>query len=140
MSFGLGYGTVRQHYEAFMAIEDPFTTMPNKPINYSNNKYLVCVPHDFMSDSEVENNLIEWLNFAHEKGVDKIALTGVRDSSKITLCDKELGRQNDNNRVKFIVDTITKWLKSNKTGIKEVLLIAMSDNFTRNYTRPIYID
>jgi len=140
MAFGLGYSLVKDRHEAFRNIESPFDSNPNNAIEYSPNKYLVCVPHDFMTDDELNSNLTEWLGFANKNQIKKIALTGVRDSAKQSLTDKTQARQNDDNRVKYIVEFLKEWLTANSSSIKEVLLIAMSDNYTRNYHEPINID
>jgi hypothetical protein len=144
MAFGLGYESVKDKYDAFRNTEYPFDTNPNSAIEYSRNKYFVCVPHDYMSDNELLINLTEWLNFAHKNKIEKVALTGVRDSTKQAQTDinqeRKNDRQNDDIRVKFIVKIVEDWFRDTKPFTEEILLIAMSDNYTRNYQEPIIID
>jgi hypothetical protein len=139
MAFGLGYLFLRDRYNEFKNIGNPFATHANQPIPYSNNKKLVCIPADYMTNDELSDNLTLWLEYAREQKFRKISLTGVRDSLKIGMTDITEAKINDNNRVKFIVEFIKKWLQSNKSNIMEVLLISASDNYTRNYNESIII-
>ena len=139
MAFGLGYSIVQEKYEVFRNIESPFTLMPNTPITYLGIKSLVCIPNDYMSDDEIRNDLIAWLEFAKQNEYKSIASTGVRNSSNIGVLDIELLRQNDDDRVRFIVQILEEWLRQNNSKIENVLLIAMSDNFTRNYNAPVNV-
>lgn len=139
MAFGLGYSSIKDKFNVFRNIEMPFDSNPNMAITYSENKYLVCVPHDYMSNDELKSNLTEWLNYTLKNNIKTIALTGVRDSLKVGITDINVAKENDNNRVRFIVDVLTKWLKNNNSEIKEILLIAMSDNYTRKFREAINV-
>ncbi len=140
MAFGIGYWVIKDKYEVLNEIDSPFESIPNKAIQYSPNKYLVCVPGDYMSNEEFKDNLTSWLEFANKnKKIESIALTGVRDSSKLSITDISLAKQNDDNRVTFIVEILKDWLQGNKSTIHDVLLIAMSDNYIRNFNDDIIL-
>ena len=136
MSFGMGYNTSINKFPILVDFSEPFGV---GPITLDNGKVMVCIQKDLMSNTELEDDLINRLNYAKFYGLKTIALTGVRDSLKVGITDINIAKENDNNRVRFIVDVLTKWLKNNNSEIKEILLIAMSDNYTRNFREPINV-
>jgi len=140
MAFGLGYSLIKEKYKEFKITENPFETMPSKPIIYADKKAFVCVPHDFMSNENLRIDLTYWLKYATDNNLKTIAITGVRDIAKKEIIDINLAKENDNNRVTFIVETLKNWLIQTKPDIREILLIAISNNYTRNYNNPIYIN
>jgi len=140
MAFGHGLHQMIEDYAPMRTLERPFEENPNELIFYEENRALVLVPKDYMSDKELEKNLNHWLTTSDKQNFSSIALTGVRNSVKTNL-NAEEGAKNDDQRVAFIVCFLQKWLieHRNKTGIKDIMLIAMSDNFTRNFSKPIII-
>ena len=94
-----------------------------------------------MSDKELTENLIQWLTYADERGMQTIGLTGVRDSAKHDIIGRDIKSlvDSDNRRVALIVDVLKQWLSVKKRAITEILLISRSDNFTRNFPKPIYV-
>lgn len=135
MAFLSGFHNMQDIYPLLAEIENPFEQRPNELILYADNKALVCVPEETMSDINLEKDLRGWLQKADELGLQTIATPGVRN----TLQNNLMG---NNNRVRFIVALIIKWYLENRrtTALTEILLIAINDNFTRNYNRRIYID
>jgi hypothetical protein len=149
MSFGLGYSIISNEFPVLKSHPRPFET---GVIQLDNSRFLCCVNRNQMTDKEIEIDIIKWLEFTNDKGLNTIALTGTRDSEKYIKINeannKEHSEQtisinqlidNDNQRVKFIVEVISKWLKSNKSVITKILLIAMSDNYTRNFKESINV-
>jgi hypothetical protein len=147
MSFGLGYSLISNEFPVLKSYPKPFET---GVIQLDNSRFLCCVHRDQMTDKEIEIDIIKWLDFTNDKGLNTIALTGTRDSEKYIKINEENNKEhseqtinalidNDNQRVKFIVEVISKWLKSNKSVITKVLLIAKSDNYTRNFKESINV-
>ncbi len=135
MSFGLGRSLIPTGENIF----DPFTERPFELIPIGSNRYLCCIPGDFMSDEECSSIIERLFNMVSKKGLKSIAFNGVRNSNKSNVTDIDEAIQIDNNRVNFIVDKIIEWYNHNRTNttINHILLIAMSDNFIRNYSHPI---
>lgn len=140
MAFGSGLRQMRERFQPFKEIEHPFEETPNELVFYEDHKALVFVPADFMSEKELKENLKHWLTIAEKQNFSAIAMTGVRDSAKKHLNAMD-GAKNDDQRVAFIVCFLQKWFVEHKTKtkIKEILLIAMSDNYIRNFREPIVI-
>jgi len=136
-SFGSGYASKKDKFPILENFSNPFET---GPITLNNGNVVSCIPKDLMSDKELEENLIKWLEFAKTNGHKTIALTGVRDSSKVKINDINIAKENDNNRVRFIVKFLQNWIKNNNSGITEILLIAMSDNYIRNFSEDINVE
>lgn len=139
MAFGLGYNFAKEKYQKFAEIHDPFETHANIPIEYEKGKFLVCIPAETLSDEEMQDSLVHWLNYAKQNNLHSLALDGCRDSSKDINADISEREENDNNRVRFIVELTKKWIAENPSTINEVMFIAMSNNFTRNYPEPLTI-
>ena len=91
MAFGLGYSLIKEKYKEFKITENPFETMPSKPIIYADKKAFVCVPHDFMSNENLRIDLTYWLKYATDNNLKTIAITGVRDIAKKEIIDNHFG-------------------------------------------------
>jgi hypothetical protein len=138
MSFFPGYRRLMKKFQILNQYPDPF----NKgPITLENGSRFLCILAESMSDKELTENLIQWLTYANEEGLKTIGLTGVRDSAKHDLIEKDIKSLvgSDNQRVELIVDVLTRWLLRQPHHITEILLISLSDNFTRNLPRTIHV-
>ena len=136
MAFGLGYNLLKKQYPILSEIDMPFE---RSYIELEKNKFLVCIPKRYLSDNEMKESIFYWLNFAKENNLKSIVLTGARDSSKINISDIPSALENDNKRVKFIAKILREWLSSNRSVLTEVLLIAKSDNYSRNFYKGPYV-
>jgi hypothetical protein len=138
MSFFPGYRRLMKKFPILNQYPDPF----NKgPITLDNGSRFLCILADYMSDKELTENLIQWLTYANEEGLKTIGLTGVRDSAKHDIIGRDIKSlvDSDNRRVALIVDVLKQWLSGRKRSITEILLISRSDNFTRNFPKPIHV-
>ncbi len=138
MSFFPGYRRLMKKFPILNQHPDPF----NKgPITLDNGSQFLCILADYMSDKELTENLIQWLTYANEEGLKTIGLTGVRDSAKHNIIGRDIKSlvDSDNRRVELIVDVLRRWLLSQPHPITKILLISMSDNFTRNFPNPIHV-
>lgn len=139
--FETPYKKLQSEFNELMAIASPFVQRPNVFIKFGA-KYLYCVPGDLYNDVQCELTINNILNSCNEKGINSVSFNRIRDIQKYVFGDKQAKVESDNNRVKFIVDIIQNWYNKNKdkSSLKNILLIAPSDFYTRNYTENIVLD
>ncbi|GEM_PF-3110710 len=133
MDFRRDYTEFMGQYPASEAISNPFEEQHFQLIPYGN-KYLCCIKGERMSDDECKTTIDRLLSLISQKNLRSVAFTGVRVAEN----NVEL----DNLRVRFTVDRIVDWYEENRKGttLEKVLLIARSDNFTRNYQNDIIVE
>jgi hypothetical protein len=119
-------------------ISDPFE-IPFQPITVRDGRTLFCIPGEVMSDDDLRQALAQLFEIASNRGLTSLSINGIRNSEKLQSESVEQAIQMDNARVNFIVSTVKRWYQANKatTSISRIRLIAMSDNFTRNFKDPL---
>lgn len=122
-------------------ISDPFE-IPFRPIPLRDGRVLFCIPGEFMSDDEMAQAIARLFGIASEMGLTSLSMNGSRNSEKLRAESVAQAIQMDDERVVFIVSTVKQWYDTNRstTSISRVRLIAMSDNYTRNFKDPLFIE
>jgi hypothetical protein len=122
-------------------ISDPFE-IPFKPIPLRDGRALFCIPGEFMSDDDLRQAIARLFGIASEMGLTSLSMNGIRNSEKLRAESVAQAIQMDDERVVFIVSTVKQWYHTNRstTSISRVRLIAMSDNYTRNFEDPLFIE
>jgi 5'-3' exonuclease len=139
MAFGLS--SIHSGIAIPEGISDPFE-IPFKPIPLRDGGTLFCILGEFMSDDDLQQAIARLFEIASEMGLRSMSMNGIRNSEKLQAESTAQAIQMDNKRVEFIVSTVKDWYQTNSsnTSISRVRLIAMSDNFTRNFQDPLFIE
>ena len=113
-------------------IENPFSTMPNKPIRISGGQWLWFVPagcNHGLTDDELKRALDRTLSWAQGKGHGRIVSNGISDTDHGR--DTQANRASVDRRVRFLIDYATqKEIESHGTLCIE--LVSLNDAFVRN--------
>jgi hypothetical protein len=139
MAFGLSW--LHSGIALPEGISDPFA-IPFSPIPWRDGRVLFCIPGEYMSDDELRQAIERLFGIASEMCLTSLSMNGVRNSEKLRAESVAQSIQMDDERVVFIVSTLKHWYQTNKstTSISRVRLIAMSDNYTRNFKDPLFIE
>ena len=131
--FEIPFKKLKEEYSELKDFYNPFEQRPSDLIKFGN-KYLFCVPGDFLNNDGCSIVVKALLNAANNCNAKNVVMNRIRDIESYDFGNKQSKIDADNRRVKFIVDQINEWYEENKetTSIKNVTLIASSDIFTRN--------
>lgn len=113
-------------------IDDPFSTMPNKPQRISSGQWLWFVAEERnhgMTDDQLKGALDRALLWARREGHGRIVTNGIADTDHGT--ETQANRASDDRRVRLLIDYATqKEIEANGTLCIE--LVSLNDAFVRN--------
>jgi hypothetical protein len=129
MAFDHSYEKWKEDYHELSKIEMPSISHPKQCINFGNNNCLVCVPDNFLSDEDLKKTMYTWLNYANLNNYSRFITNGVRGTVNLSTI-----KENNSNRVKFIVELIKEWYNINSNSkIMDIVLVSYDDDYIRNF-------
>lgn len=110
---------------------NPFESLPNKPVEYSHNRFMWFVPereNNGMKDSDLKEVFDEAFTWSHQTGNLKVITNGIRDTNHGH--DGYINRRRDDKRVEFLSELA---INAESTFNLKITLINLNDSFTRNF-------
>jgi len=113
MAFGRSCHALRDRFPVLHNLSDPFVQMPFELIPISD-RYLCHIRGGFMTDDDCARKTVHFFDKVPQERLHSIALNGVRNSKESNVVNADDATELDNNRVRFIVETIKDWIMKTK--------------------------